>query len=56
MEYWIPKIAENRHRDGVKSARLIELGWNVVTVWQCEIREEAKLAAFLKANLRGPRI
>jgi DNA mismatch endonuclease, patch repair protein len=53
--YWIPKIAQNRERDEAKSAQLAERGWNVVTIWQCEIRDEAKLIASLTAALR-PRL
>ena len=50
-DYWIPKIAENRHRDEAKLAQLTKLGWNVITVWQCDIRDEAKLMVFLSARL-----
>jgi DNA mismatch endonuclease (patch repair protein) len=49
--YWVPKIAENRARDARKTAALEALGWRVVTVWACEIRDGARLAA-IAAELR----
>jgi DNA mismatch endonuclease (patch repair protein) len=38
-EYWLPKIAENRARDARKQAELEVLGWRVLTVWECELRQ-----------------
>ncbi len=35
-EFWVPKIQANRDRDARKRVRLEELGWKVVTVWECE--------------------
>lgn len=42
-EYWHPKIEANRRRDRRKARELRELGWSVITVWQCEIRTETLL-------------
>jgi DNA mismatch endonuclease (patch repair protein) len=37
-EYWTPKIAGNKERDA-KNLRLIgELGWDVLEVWECQLR------------------
>lgn len=41
LEYWLPKIEENRRRDRRKSAELRSLGWKVLTVWQCRLRTNA---------------
>ena len=38
MDYWLPKIAANRHRDEVTLAHLEALGWYVITIWECELR------------------
>lgn len=32
------KITGNRERDSRAVTRLVELGWNVETVWECELR------------------
>ncbi len=36
-EFWIAKLAGNRARDAAKVCALEALGFNVVTVWQCEL-------------------
>ena len=38
VEFWETKIARNRHRDEVTEAHLQALGWNVVTIWECELK------------------
>jgi DNA mismatch endonuclease (patch repair protein) len=51
-EYWIPKIARNIENDQRNLVELAKLGWRVLTVWQCELRQslllEKKLIKFLK--------
>ena len=42
-EYWGPKLARNRQRDQASIARLRELGWEVLVVWECETRHAEKL-------------
>jgi DNA mismatch endonuclease (patch repair protein) len=47
--YWLPKIDRNRQRDADHSTELARLGWNVLTVWECELRDSAALAGKLRA-------
>jgi DNA mismatch endonuclease (patch repair protein) len=51
LEYWAPKIASNKERDARKQQELIDLGWNVVVVWQCELRDEVGLGQRLQKLL-----
>lgn len=44
-DFWDTKIARNRHRDEVTAAHLEALGWTVITVWECELREKEKAEA-----------
>ena len=37
-EWWRDKLMRNRERDGDNLAGLIDLGWNVVVVWECALR------------------
>jgi DNA mismatch endonuclease, patch repair protein len=37
--YWIPKLAANRERDSRKTQALIELGWRVLIVWECQLKD-----------------
>ena len=39
-DFWDAKIARNRHRDEVTAAHLEALGWTVITVWECELRNK----------------
>ncbi len=53
LDYWLPKLARNRQRDAEHEAALADLGWAVLTVWECETRSTAYLAERLRAFL-GP--
>ena len=37
-EFWRKKIETNISRDQRKEAQLREIGWNVLIVWECELR------------------
>ncbi|RWC46085.1 MAG: DNA mismatch endonuclease Vsr [Mesorhizobium sp.] len=37
-DYWEPKIFGNRERDAKNLAALRLLGWDVLEVWECDIR------------------
>ncbi|MEZ0471152.1 very short patch repair endonuclease [Luteimonas salinilitoris] len=43
IDYWGPKITANRDRDKRQSRRLRALGWRVLTVWECELKDPHKL-------------
>jgi DNA mismatch endonuclease (patch repair protein) len=36
-DYWLPKIAGNKSRDANHEASLVSEGWDVLTLWECEI-------------------
>lgn len=38
QEYWLPKIERNVQRDQLNKRKLNDLGWRVITIWECEIR------------------
>ena len=38
VEYWIPKINRNIERDKENYEKLAALGWNVLIVWECELK------------------
>lgn len=47
--YWLPKIERNRQRDADSLAKLADLGWLVLTIWECEIADSARIAEKLQA-------
>lgn len=38
VDYWVTKIEKNIERDNRKINELKKIGWNVVVIWQCEIK------------------
>jgi DNA mismatch endonuclease (patch repair protein) len=45
--YWSDKLARNRARDAAHEQALRELGFDVLSVWECETRNEARLREVL---------
>jgi DNA mismatch endonuclease, patch repair protein len=50
-DYWLPKLARNKVRDGASLAALEAAGWRVLVIWECEVRNvealKARLVAFI---------
>lgn len=42
QEYWKPKIQRNVERDINNKMALQELGWNVLVVWECELKKDVR--------------
>lgn len=41
-EFWTKKFAYNVSRDKENYQKLQGLGWNVIIVWGCEVKEKVK--------------
>ena len=41
-EFWQSKITTNIARDDEKIAQLLSLNWNVITVWECELKPKQR--------------
>jgi DNA mismatch endonuclease (patch repair protein) len=39
-EYWRMKLMANVQRDKENVSRLVSIGWDVITVWECEINTD----------------
>ena len=52
VEYWEKKISRNIARDKATNETLAELGWNVLTVWECELKKD-KIEATLESLYRA---
>ncbi len=50
-DYWEPKLTRNVERDAAACAALEAAGWQVLVIWECEIRDcqilEQRLRSFL---------
>jgi len=51
QQYWIPKLQKNCERDRSNRSQLAHMGWRSLIIWECELKDEAKviqkLARFL---------
>lgn len=53
VEFWQDKITRNQQRDQKVIKLLREKGWNVITVWECDLRNKEKREKTLSnLNLR----
>ncbi len=50
--YWEAKIGRNRARDIAHRTALEALGWRVLTLWECGLKDEAALTTTLQEALR----
>lgn len=41
-EYWIPKINRNVERDKQNYMKLIDAGWKVLIIWECELKKNVR--------------
>lgn len=40
QDYWIPKIEGNVQRDKRNHSQLTEMGWEVIVIWECELKKK----------------
>jgi DNA mismatch endonuclease (patch repair protein) len=50
-EFWRRKFAGNVARDARKTDELRDRGWDVLTVWECEVHKTAELPETLRKRL-----
>ena len=48
-EFWTDKLKSNRRRDQLKVDRLIQMGFDVLVIWECELKDGVSLRDRLKA-------
>lgn len=46
--YWTAKIDRNRKRDKTVRASLRKLGWTILVVWECQIRNSSLTTRLIK--------
>lgn len=54
LDYWGPKLEANKARDSRNEADLRGLGWEILTIWQCETKDEQTLLQRLRNFLANP--
>jgi DNA mismatch endonuclease (patch repair protein) len=41
-EWWVNKINRNREKDVETFAELKKEGWNIITIWECELKRDKR--------------
>lgn len=52
-DYWFPKLTRNRMRDKKNYTMLRKLGFEYLVIWECQTRDEEKLATTVGSFMRG---
>ena len=47
VEFWEEKIARNRERDNRNKQALRDMGWSVLTVWECQLKPAVRQMTLL---------
>lgn len=57
LDFWLPKLKGNRERDIKNQTLLREQGWNVLVIWECQLRDinvlQGNVRAFLNDVAKG---
>lgn len=41
IEFWENKISSNINRDKNNIEQLVDLKWNIIVIWECEIKKKS---------------
>ncbi len=50
-KFWLEKFERNVKRDEKNLKDLKNLGWNVITIWECELKEQEKVIEIIEQQL-----
>lgn len=53
LDFWLPKLEANRARDVATVGKLEAMGWSVLLVWECELRDREHLGNKLRRFIEG---
>ncbi|MBR2282131.1 MAG: DNA mismatch endonuclease Vsr [Spirochaetales bacterium] len=51
-DFWVSKIRRNQERDREDRKELEEKGWNVITVWECQLEKQVREQTLKELSLR----
>lgn len=47
-DYWIPKFERRIEKDRSDKKELKKLGWNIIVIWECKVKNTSKLISQLE--------
>lgn len=53
QDFWEAKLSRNIQRDSENAAKLTALGWNVIVIWECELKQISDLTERLVTSLKS---
>ena len=53
LDFWAPKLKRNQAKDAEVEIQLKELGWDQLTIWECQTKDRSQLALRIKDFLGG---
>lgn len=51
LDFWEPKLQANKRRDANNKRQLTREGWNVLTIWECQLKNTDKLKRIIRGFL-----
>lgn len=54
-DFWLPRLTANSERDARNVRAQRRLGWSVLTIWECQLGDTAKLANRIRGFLDAQR-
>lgn len=51
--YWTKKVTRNQERDQMAQASLRTLGWRVLVLWECELKDSRRVGTKIKNFLEA---
>ena len=55
VAFWKPKLEKNHERDAATRKALRRLGWDVLVIWECQLKNLEKIAEKINGFLQGGR-
>lgn len=49
LDYWLPKLEGNKRRDRKAVRALRRRGWTVITIWECQTKDDRRLQRSIAA-------
>ncbi|MDM9645559.1 DNA mismatch endonuclease Vsr [Rhizobium sp. S163] len=51
LEFWMPKLEGNVARDAGNEEALRSMGWDILVIWECQLKDEASLKLEIESFL-----
>jgi DNA mismatch endonuclease (patch repair protein) len=52
LHFWQAKLEDNRERDQRNETQLNEMGWGILVIWECQLRDRGALEKRIRGFLQ----